>query len=378
MSKINTHAEANIASSSSESTDSAVVNPKVRVVEIDDNNEGQRIDNYLLSVLKGVPKSHIYRILRKGEVRVNKGRIKPEYKLQDGDTVRIPPVRISPTSEPAKPSKQLSQCLEAAILYENDEVLVINKPSGLAVHGGSGVRLGLIESLRQMRPDSRFLELVHRLDKDTSGCIMVAKKRSCLRHLQQELRERRINKIYQALVLERWPNRRRRVNLALVKNKLANGGHIVKGVPPGSREYNSDQYSTAQGNAKKKPSRNRPSGNAEETTNKPKESLTEYRIIKRYTGNESSDTCTLVEAKPVTGRTHQIRVHCQSLGCAIIGDDKYGNEAINKRFRHLGLKRLFLHAYRLEFTLTDKTPVVVEAPLASDLTAVFNHLTESH
>lgn len=310
--------------------------PTVQFVNIDAANTGQRIDNFLLTYLKGVPKSRIYRILRKGEVRVNKGRVKPEYKLCDGDIVRIPPVRVSQREAPQRPSEQLSNLLESSILFENDDVMVVNKPSGLAVHGGSGISLGLIESFRQIRPDNRFLELVHRLDRDTSGCIMIAKKRSSLRYIQQELREGRIQKIYRALVDGRWPNRRKAVNTPLVKNQLSSGERIVR--------------------------------TALEHTEGAKASLTEYRIIERYQG------CTLLEAKPITGRTHQIRVHCQSVGCSIIGDDKYCEADISKKYRQLGLKRLFLHAYQLKFSLPDKTPIMVEAPLGDDLRAVFSHL----
>ncbi len=189
----------------------------VQFLTIDASNAGQRVDNFLLKNLKGVPKSRIYRILRKGEVRVNKGRVKPEYKLCNGDSLRIPPVRVSQRDEPPPPSQQLSQLLESSILFENEDILVVNKPSGLAVHGGSGVSLGLIESFRQIRPEGAFLELVHRLDRDTSGCIMIAKKRSSLRHIQQQLREGKIQKIYRALVVGRWPNRRKIVNTPLIK-----------------------------------------------------------------------------------------------------------------------------------------------------------------
>ena len=310
--------------------------PTVHFVDIDSSNEGQRVDNFLLSYLKGVPKSHIYRILRKGEVRVNKGRVKPEYKLSSGDKVRIPPTRVSQKAPVHEPSHQLVELLESAIIFENDDLLVINKPSGIAVHGGSGISLGLIESLRQMRPDNRFLELVHRLDRDTSGCIMVAKKRSCLRYLQQELREHHIQKTYHALVAERWPNRRKSVNTPLIKNKLASGERIVRV--------------------------------ALADTDGAKSSLTEFRVLKHY------PNCTLIEAKPITGRTHQIRVHCQSVGCPIIGDDKYCDNGINKEYRKLDLKRLFLHAYRLEFTLPDKTPITIEAGLGTDLMSIFNHI----
>ncbi len=315
------------------------INPSVQFVNVDAANAGQRIDNFLLSFLKGVPKSRIYRIVRKGEVRVNKGRVKPEYKLSSGDVVRIPPIRVAHKDEPPKPSSQLSELLESSILFENDDLIVVNKPSGIAVHGGSGVSLGLIESFRQIRPDQRFLELVHRLDRDTSGCIMIAKKRSSLRFVQDELRQGRIQKVYRALVQGRWPNRRKTVNTPLVKNQLSSGERIVRTASP--------------------------------ETDGAKASLTQYRVIERYSG------CTLVEAKPITGRTHQIRVHCQSIGCSIIGDNKYTDESVNKQYRHLGLKRLFLHAYQLEFRLPDGSRHLIEAPLGEDLTAVFANLSKS-
>ncbi|MFT7388346.1 MAG: 23S rRNA pseudouridine955/2504/2580 synthase [Candidatus Endobugula sp.] len=312
----------------------------VQFITIDAGNTAQRIDNFLLSRLKGVPKSRIYRIVRKGEVRVNKGRVKPEYKLCDGDVVRVPPIRVSQRDTPPQPSQHLAQLLESSILFENNDVLVVNKPSGLAVHGGSGISLGLIESFRQIRPDSRFLELVHRLDRDTSGCIMIAKKRSSLRFLQQELRERRVQKIYHALVDGRWPNRRKSVNEPLIKNQLATGARLVR--------------------------------IAQLDTEGAKTSLTQYRVIQRYQRAERS--CTLVEAKPVTGRTHQIRVHSQSVGCSIIGDDRYCDNDVNTFYRAAGLKRLFLHAFQLQFSLPDGTPVKIEAPLGDDLLNVFNHI----
>ena len=318
---------------------SEISSPVVQFVTIDSANAGQRIDNFLLSYLKGVPKSRIYRILRKGEVRVNKGRIKPEYKLADGDHVRIPPVRVSEREPPPRLGSQLSTLIEQSILFENDDVMVINKPSGLAVHGGSGVSLGLIESLRQIRSEQRFLELVHRLDRDTSGCIMVAKKRSSLRYIQQQLREGGIQKFYCALVDGRWPNRRKSVNVPLIKNQLSSGERIVRTATP--------------------------------ETEGAKSSLTQYRVLERYEG------CTLVEAKPVTGRTHQIRVHCQSVGCSILGDDKYCDADINKHYRQQGLKRLFLHASRLELRLPDNSPLVVEAPIGEDLAAVLGSLKPS-
>ncbi len=308
--------------------------------EIDADIAGQRIDNYLITRLKGVPKSLIYRILRKGEVRVNKGRIKPEYKLQAGDMVRIPPVRIARRADDVKPSDGLTKLLNEAVLYEDEGIIVLNKPSGLAVHGGSGLQLGLIESLRQVRKNDRFLELVHRLDRDTSGCIMVAKNRRSLRYMQQLLREGAggINKVYHALVAGRWPNKRRQISVALLKNQLPSGQRMVRAV--------------------------------EEGTEGAKASLTSFRVLKRYIG------CTLVEAKPITGRTHQIRVHSQYAGHPILGDDKYGGREQQPLIRELGLKRLFLHAFRLDFTTVDKRKVTVTAPLSTELSQVLQNMVE--
>lgn len=310
---------------------------KVVFLDVDADQAGQRVDNFLMARLKGVPKSRVYRLLRKGEVRVNKKRIKPEYKLQSGDVVRVPPVTLAEREAPPTPSQSMSRLLQQSILLELPGLLVINKPSGIAVHGGSGVNLGLIEALRQLRPDDRYLELVHRLDRDTSGCIMIARKRSMLRYLQNELRERRnIQKTYRALVFGCWPKRRHQVDAPLLKQESSGGGRIVK--------------VTADG----------------------KPSKTLFKVIQRYQAvvQQLLQDCTLVEAKPITGRTHQIRVHAQSVGCSLVGDDKYSSDEANRDFRQLGFKRLFLHAASLKFTLPDEeVPRVVEAPMWSDLEA---------
>lgn len=308
----------------------------VRFYEVDDDIAGQRIDNFLMTHLKGIPKSMVYRIVRKGEVRVNKGRIKPEYKLQTGDLVRIPPVNLAVKKAPAKPSHQLAKQLAAATVFENEGLLIVNKPSGLAVHGGSGVNLGLIESLRQIRPDAKFLELVHRLDRDTSGCVMVAKSRRYLRYLQDELRAHRVEKSYQALVNGLWPKRRRKVDVPLLRTEMPNGERMVRAVAEGSTEA--------------------------------KASLTQYQILERF-----SD-CTLVIAKPVTGRTHQIRVHSLHAGHVILGDSKYAPRELNQAFKAVSLNRLFLHAYRLQLRLPDGDPLDVEAPLAQELEQVLANL----
>lgn len=303
----------------------------VSFIAIDADQAGQRLDNFLIARLKGVPRSKVYNVIRKGEVRVNKGRIKPEYKLLAGDVVRIPPVRTAEAGTEAKASHQMTSLLDKSILFEDDGLLVINKPAGLAVHGGSGVTLGLIETLRQMRPEARHLELVHRLDRDTSGCIMVAKKRSYLRHLQAALREKSagdggVEKVYRALVLGAWPKRCHQVNAPLMKFEVAGGERIVKVHPEG------------------------------------KPCLTLFSVLEEYQG------FTLVEARPVTGRTHQIRVHAQYTGHALAGDEKYGNDETNEFLRGIGLKRLFLHAFSLSFFLPGaESPTRVDAPLPPEL-----------
>jgi 23S rRNA pseudouridine955/2504/2580 synthase len=306
---------------------------KVQLLEVAADEAGQRIDNYLIARLKGVPKSLIYRIIRKGEVRVNKGRVKPERKLAAQDQVRVPPVRQSQTKMPPKPSSGLADTLEDAVLYENDGLLVVNKPSGLAVHGGSNISLGLIEALRQLRPENRFLELVHRLDRDTSGCVMVAKKRSMLRFLQEALRQPGgIDKNYLALVQGRWPNRRTVVEAPLRKNELQSGERMVRVDLTG------------------------------------KACRTEFNIVRRYA------EVTLVGAKPITGRTHQIRVHALHAGHPIVGDEKYGRDEFNKSMKTLGFKRLFLHAAALTIPLPVGGSVSVEAPLPADLQEALGNL----
>ena len=308
---------------------------QVQYLDVDADQAGQRIDNYLVARLKGVPRTHVYKLLRKGEVRVNKGRIRADYRLKAGDLVRLPPLKVAQKAPPKQLSQGLGRVLEKAILFENDGLLVVNKPPGLAVHGGSGVDLGLIEALRQLRPDARYLELVHRLDRDTSGCIMVAKKRSYLRHLQQSLRDKSagrggIVKVYQALALGSWPKRLGRVNAPLLKLEQSGGlERIVKVHPEG------------------------------------KASVTEFAVLQRYRDY------TLLEARPITGRTHQIRVHAQLKQCPLAGDDKYGDDSANRALQKLGLKRHFLHASALEFVLPGEvSPTRVDAPLSDDLAAL--------
>ncbi len=304
---------------------SPVVDVRVRFVEVDDERAGQRLDNFLKLHLKGVPKTRIYRIIRKGEVRVNKGRVTADYRLAAGDNVRIPPVRMAEKAPAPSPSAGMSGAIEQSIMYEDDALLVVNKPSGMAVHGGSGVSLGVIEALRAMRPESRFLELVHRLDRDTSGCLLIAKKRSMLKHLHVQMQSGKTEKIYQLLVTGRWPNRRQTVKAPLLKNTLRSGERIVVVHPEG------------------------------------KASVTHFQVLERLDG------CTLVEARLETGRTHQIRVHSRHVGCPIIGDEKYGDDEVNKTMKRQGVRRLFLHAARLKVQLPDRREMVFEAPLPEDL-----------
>lgn len=281
---------------------------------------GQRIDNFLRTQLKGVPKTLIYRILRKGEVRVNKGRIKPEYRLQADDVVRIPPLRLAEVNEPVPVATSLLERLEAAIVHEDKGLIVLNKPSGIAVHGGSGLSFGVIEALRQLRPEATELELVHRLDRDTSGLLMIAKRRSMLRHLHQALRTDGVDKRYLALVRGHWESGKKQVSAPLLKNTLRSGERMVEVNPEG------------------------------------KEALTLFRVLRRF-----GDFATLVEASPVTGRTHQIRVHARHAGHPIAGDAKYGDDAFSQAIRALGGKRLFLHAYALKVPLPEGKTLSLEA-----------------
>ncbi|WP_444941538.1 23S rRNA pseudouridine(955/2504/2580) synthase RluC [Microbulbifer sp. ZKSA004] len=317
-------------------TPSKTSNPSggVQLLTVPEELAGQRIDNFLQARLKGVPRSRIYRILRKGEVRVNKGRIKAEYKLKAGDVVRVPPIRVAEQAEAPLAGESLRQLIQESILYDKHGLMVINKPSGLAVHGGSGVRLGLIEVLRQMFPQSPFIELVHRLDRDTSGAIMVARKRAVLQHVQSELRAGKIGKSYQALAVGKWPRGRRIVEAPLRKNTLKSGERMVSVHPEG------------------------------------KPSETRFKLIERF------KAATLLSAEPVTGRTHQIRVHAQFVGCPLAGDNKYTSDEVNREFRGRGLKRLFLHSTSVRCSLPDGSKVEVEAPLPAELSAVLNRLRE--
>ncbi|WP_036769399.1 23S rRNA pseudouridine(955/2504/2580) synthase RluC [Photorhabdus australis] len=312
-------------------------NQIVQFVTIDDDEAGQRVDNFLLARLKGVPKSMIYRIVRKGEVRVNKGRVKPEYKLSAGDVVRIPPVRVAERQEVAVSAKlHKVAALGDCILYEDDHILVINKPSGTAVHGGSGLSFGVIEGLRVLRPEAKFLELVHRLDRDTSGILLIAKKRSVLRALHEQLRLKQMQKDYLALVRGQWQSHCKVVQAPLLKNILQSGERIVK------------------------------------VSGEGKPSETRFKIEERFTN------ATLVRASPITGRTHQIRVHAQYAGHPIAFDDRYGDKTFDSQLSDMGLNRLFLHASALKFTHPSTGETLrLEAPMDGQLHSCIKMLRQT-
>ena len=307
---------------------------RAQVITIDEEGAGQRIDNFLFTRLKGVPKSHVYRILRSGEVRVNGGRIKAQRRLDAGDVIRIPPVRLAQRDEQEAPEALVRARLEGRTLFEDDDFVVINKPAGMAVHGGSGLSFGLIEGLRKIRPQARFLELVHRLDRDTSGCLLIAKKRSALRALHESLRsDDQVHKVYLALLAGAWARTQWTVDAPLKKNILQSGERMVRVCSNG------------------------------------KAARTEFRRIRKYAG------ATLVEARPLTGRTHQIRVHAQAIGHPLAGDERYGDPSSNQSFRRQGLRRLFLHAEELAFSHPRTgRPFQVKAPLEPDLQDFLNRI----
>ncbi len=306
--------------------------PQVRYLEIDSEKAGQRVDNFLLSQLKGVPKSRIYRILRKGEVRVNKKRVKPTYRLQQGDMLRIPPVRISDGNTP--PAKSSVEWIEKAIIYEDDLLLVLNKPSGLAVHGGSGIRYGVIEALRALRTEAVNYELVHRLDRATSGLLLIAKKRRALRFLHDLIREHGMEKRYLALVAGKM-RKSKSVLAPLRKNVLRSGERMVRVDPEGKSAES------------------------------------------HFRPQLSCRSATLVEVEIITGRTHQIRVHGAHIGHPLAGDDRYGDQEFNRQMGKLGLGRLFLHADQLVFPHPDGgTTMRMEAPLPQELSDLLERLQE--
>ncbi len=308
-----------------EGKDVAAAERAVRWIEVDEGGAGQRVDNFLLARLKGVPKSHVYRILRSGEVRVNSGRVAASHRLAVGDRIRVPPVRLAEREAGDAPAA----ALELPVLFEDDHILAVDKPAGLAVHGGSGIAHGVIERLRAGRPEAKFLELAHRLDRETSGVLLLAKKRSALTALHEDLRERAMDKRYLVAVDGRVRDLMRRVKVALRR------------------------YSTAEGERR-----------VAVDEREGQEAETIFRRLAR------SGEFSLLEAELLTGRTHQIRVHLAHIGHPVLGDDKYGDFTLNKALRKLGLKRMFLHAAQLSFTHpATGEPVTVRSPLPAELEA---------
>lgn len=301
----------------------------VQTVLVGEGDAGQRIDNFLLRVLKGVPKTHVYRLLRTGQVRVNGGRAKPDRRLAEGDKVRLPPVRRPDPTAPKRPPDALLQRLEAGVAYEDDQLIVFDKPVGLAAHGGSGVEFGIIEAAKALRPHSEEFGLVHRLDRDTSGLLVVAKKRSALRRMHAALRERDMEKRYLALLAGRWVGGERRVDLPLEEHRPEGGERVTK-----------------------VSARGRPA-------------VSVFRPIRRFAD------ATLVEVDIETGRMHQIRAHAAHIGHPVLGDPKYGDAAANAAWRAKGLRRMFLHAAGLRFAHPSTgVAVAVEAGLDAELLGV--------
>ena len=309
--------------------------PSVRRITVDERGAGQRLDNFLLRELKGVPKTHVYRVIRSGEVRLNKGRAAADTRLALGDEVRLPPVRMAePKPEGTVPAR------EFGVLFEDEHLLAIDKPAGVAVHGGSGVAFGVIEQLRRARPTARFLELVHRLDKETSGVLLLAKKRSALTALQDQFRERGTTKVYAALVDGAWPDNRKVIDVALHKTLDARGERHVRAVAADHADA--------------------------------RRSITLVKVQRRFAAH------TLLDVTLKTGRTHQIRVHLAHEGHPIVGDPKYGDFAANRalaRGEHR-FARMFLHARHLAFDHpATGERLALEAPLPGDCAALLEHLT---
>ena len=311
----------------------------VRQVQVDSEAAGTRLDQFLMRLLPSVPRSRIFRIVRKGEVRVNGRRAGPEHRLQERDTVRVPPVRIEPEPEPGAPARVPQRMLDtvrAAIIHEDDRLLVLNKPAGVAVHGGSGLSFGVIEALRALRPNEE-LELVHRLDRETSGCLLVARRRSALRTLHELIREGQMEKRYLALLKGHWNLGHTRIDVPLRTDIRVGGERTVKAHSSG------------------------------------KEAVSEFRPVQWF-----GKRATLVEVGLHTGRTHQIRVHSAHAGNPVAGDEKYGDEAFNAEMREAGLQRMFLHAHSISFDWpvgSKGGSFSTSAPLPPDLAGVVDELT---
>lgn len=310
---------------------------KVTYVAAGEGDAGQRIDNFLLRILKDAPRSLIYRILRSGEVRVNSGRIGPDYRLVEGDRVRVPPVRLKPREQTNAPSKSLREFVEASVIHQDRDLIVVNKPAGVAVHGGSGLSFGVIETLRAVYPELKELELVHRLDRETSGCLLIAKRRAVLRELHATLREREMEKRYLALVCGRWPFGTKTIDLPL-KTNLKQGGERVVRVHAEGQEAN-----------------------------------TTFKPIQHF-----AKLATLLDVNLGTGRTHQIRVHAAHAGHPVAGDEKYGDRERDALLKPFGLNRMFLHAHSLTFERAgSRERFSVTAPLPAELQGVLDRLAQT-
>ncbi|MDN5869825.1 MAG: RluA family pseudouridine synthase [Nitrococcus sp.] len=308
--------------------------PGVRHIQVAIESEGQRLDNFLLRELKGLPKTRVYRLLRRGEVRVNGGRARPEYRVCRGDRLRLPPMRLGERELRGEPSPRVLERIGQAILFEDEQLLILDKPSGLAVHGGSGLAYGAIEAIRARRPELPCLDLAHRLDRDTSGCLILAKRRDTLRQLHALMRSGGVEKRY----------------LALLKGELGEGAWRVEAPLercPGKRHLHSVRVSMAG-----------------------RQALSVFRSIERYAG------WALADVELHTGRMHQIRVHAACSGHPVAGDERYGDRAANRALRRLGLRRLFLHASRIAFELPGRGEVVAQAALSDDLSAILQALRE--
>ncbi len=308
---------------------------KVQFLTISDDRINQRLDNLLIGLIKGLPKTRIYRLLRKGEIRINKKRVKPDYKIQPGDILRLPPIRLDERQPQSVNTDQQSiRQLKRCIIKEKKNWLVLNKPTGFAVHGGSGLNYGIVEALRALFPEWPFLELVHRLDRETSGVLLLAKRRSCLRFMHQQLRERKMHKKYLCVVHGKWPEKLSEIDAALEKVEGRGGERIMQVSETG------------------------------------KPSLTRFRVLAR------SQNSTLLEVEPVTGRTHQIRIHCASAGFPILGDSKYlmDKNLITKDSKY-GVNRLMLHAKSLSFSVDEESPQIqVNAPIDNSFAQVLQQL----
>jgi 23S rRNA pseudouridine955/2504/2580 synthase len=307
----------------------------MRHLTVDLSHVGQRLDNFLYQQLKGLPKSCLYRLIRKGVIRVNKKRVKPSYRLNHEDSIKIPELNLTqPVTKIPKIDKSFKTLLNNSIIFENEDLVVLNKPSGLAVHGGSHIQFGLAQFLKHLRPDCS-LELAHRLDKDTSGCLLFAKNTTTLKQLHHLFKTNQVKKYYLALVIGRWPSHLKKIDIAIHKGKLRSGERMVC----------VDEYG--------------------------KSSITQFKSLRYF----PKTNVTLIAALPQTGRTHQIRVHTQYAHHPIVGDQKYGDAIANGTLRKLGCKHLCLHAQKISFTLPEKKLICVEAKLPDDFQSCLNHLS---